>query len=185
MLLLRGCGCQFREQGVRAFATTASCPTHPQALIAPCDAQHSCVAGPKDHRQLAGRTVRPRDLEVAARGQVLVDGEGAGPYDGHRWQHRLGPFLRPATNCGGRGLSRTGTRHPHHPLSSQAKSTRNERSRNRPPMLGSHAANIAHEVSFETGNGSPAVAMTAFVPPQSIRQQTSGEPGNEAATRSS
>lgn len=29
---------------------------------------------------------------LRARGDVLVDGQGAGPYDGHRWQHRLGPL---------------------------------------------------------------------------------------------
>ena len=36
-------------------------------------------------------TVRPWDIDIPTGRDVLVDRQGTRPYDGHRWQHRLGP----------------------------------------------------------------------------------------------
>ena len=50
------------------------------------------VARPEHHRPEARRAIGPRDLDVLAGRRVGVDRQRAGPYDGHRWQHRLGPL---------------------------------------------------------------------------------------------
>ena len=49
------------------------------------------IAGPEAHRRRAPRTCGTRKLDITATRHVLVDGQRAGPYDGHWWKHRLGP----------------------------------------------------------------------------------------------
>lgn len=80
------------DEGVAGPAASASGSAHPQLQGRAAMADRALIARPERHCRRTPRTVRTRDDHGAARGDVLVDGEGAGPYDGHRWQHRLGPL---------------------------------------------------------------------------------------------
>ena len=80
-----------REQGMGGSTAVAPDPRHPHRTAPPALADLALIARPERQLLQARRTVRSRELERAAGGRVLLDGQRTGPYDGHRWQHRLGP----------------------------------------------------------------------------------------------
>src|SRR6202041_2230055 len=80
-----------REQGMGGPTTLAADPRDPHRTAPPALADLALIARPERQLLQARRTVRSRELERAAGGRVLLDGQRTGPYDGHRWQHRLGP----------------------------------------------------------------------------------------------
>jgi hypothetical protein len=61
-------------------------------------AHRSAVSRPERHRTRARRTIRSRELDVSAASHVGVDGQRAGPYDGHGRYTALDPFSRSGTN---------------------------------------------------------------------------------------
>ena len=72
----------------------------------PVVADEPRVARPERHRLEARRAIRPRDLDFSAGGRVGVDGQRAGPYDCHRWQHRLGPLPQASDQLAAGGVPR-------------------------------------------------------------------------------
>ena len=80
-----------REQGMGGPTAVAPDPRHPHRAAPPALADLALIARPERQLFQARRTVRSWELERAASGHVLLDGQRTGPYDGHRWQHRLGP----------------------------------------------------------------------------------------------
>ena len=64
---------------------------HPQVLV---------ITRATDRRNPPAQWTRHLDLPSGC-GAVGIDGQRTGPYDGHRWQHRLGPLPDAATNCAG------------------------------------------------------------------------------------
>ena len=58
----------------------------------PAVADMAPIPRPPAHRRRTRRAVRPRELDLPAGPDIRIDGQRARPYDGHRWQHRLGPL---------------------------------------------------------------------------------------------
>ena len=110
-----------REQGVGPSTRRAPAPSDPDPLGTPLVAHEPRVARPERHGTETRGAIGPRDLDFSAGRRVGVDGLRAGPYDGHRWQHRLGPLPWPASTCSGRGPSRSGTAHPRRRRPQRAK----------------------------------------------------------------
>jgi hypothetical protein len=83
-----------REQGMGAPTRRARAPRDPDLVNATLVAHETRVARPEHHRTQTRRAMGPRDLDFSTSRRVGVDGQRAGPYDGHRWKHRLGPLPR-------------------------------------------------------------------------------------------
>ena len=79
------------DEPVGLPAGTTANSRHPHRNAPPALTDVALVSAPERHRSRAVRTRRAGWLEVTASSYVLVDGQGTGPYDGHWWQHRLGP----------------------------------------------------------------------------------------------
>jgi hypothetical protein len=64
-------------------------------------AHRAAVSRPERHRTRARRTIRSRELDLSAASHVGVDGQGAGPYDGHGRYTALDPSRLQPPNCAG------------------------------------------------------------------------------------
>jgi len=95
-----------REQGVGLSAPSAHAPGDPDPVHASLVADGPEVTRPEAHRLRAVRALGPRNLDPPAGRRVGVDGERAGQYDGHRWQHRLGPLPQASDQLAAGGVPR-------------------------------------------------------------------------------
>ena len=95
-----------REQGVGLSAASTHAPGNPDPVHSSLMADGPEVARPETHRLGAVRALGPRNLDVPAGRRVGVDGERAGQYDGHWWQHRLGPLPQASDQLAAGGVPR-------------------------------------------------------------------------------
>ena len=87
-------------------------PRHEDLVTQTGLANVATVSRPERHRRRARWTIRSWELEVSASSHVGVDGQGAGPYDGHGRYTALDPSRVQGQIGRGRGPSRSGTAHP-------------------------------------------------------------------------
>jgi len=101
-----------RQQDV-GNCTTAAAQSRHEDLVAQTGLAHrSAVSRPERHRTRARRTIRSRELDVSAASHVGVDGQRAGPYDGHGRYTAWTPSRVQGQMSRGEGSSRSGTPHP-------------------------------------------------------------------------